>query len=183
MALAERQQLGGLDTVLVPCGEAVRSPIRVDSPCAAVAVPGTETYLGLVGGAANSTEGRSDSVAVQWKGLLEGRCQISLHLRLMHEAQNWPRLSGTQTDLMVVPYFLPLPDAGALAQSIGDNAPRTREDIAQLAERHRSQTAVCWCSQIEGRSVGCRSRQMIALFGRFTQKRFCNGFDVNTGCC
>jgi hypothetical protein len=64
---------------------------------------------------------------------------------------------------MVVPCFLPhLGDVEL--EDTGDNAPSIQLEIAQMAARHRSQTAVWWCSRIEGRSVKCRSRQMIALF-------------------
>jgi hypothetical protein len=98
---------GALDTVLAPYVEADHNPIQVDRPCVVVAVLDIETCLGLVEDAANSTEGRSGSAAVQWKGLWEPRCQISLHLNLMRDAQESHQLSGTQTDLMVVPCFLP----------------------------------------------------------------------------
>lgn len=142
--LAEVRQ-DDLGIVLAPCEEVVRNPIQVCRPYVVVAVLDIETCLGLVEDAANSTEGRSGSAAVQWKGLWERRCQISLHLRLLRDAQDLHRLSGNQTDLMVVPYFLPHQDAEALVEDTGCNAPRTLLDNAQLAVRHRNQIAVCWC--------------------------------------
>ena len=161
MEVHHRDDLG---IVLAPCEEVVRNPIQACKPCVVVEVLDIETCLGLVGDAANSTEGRSGSAAVQWKGLWEPRCQISLHLNLMRDAQKSHQLSGTQTDLMFVPCFLPHQDAEVLVEDIGCNAQRTRLDNAQVAARHRSQTAVCWCWQIADRSVECRSRQKNALF-------------------
>lgn len=161
---------GGLDTDLAPCEEAGCIPIQVGSPCAEAVVLGTVTYLGLAEGAANSTVDRSGSAVVQWKGLWERRCQILLHLRLMRDAHHLHRFSGTQTDLMVVPCFLP---HRVVLENTGDNAPNIRLDIAQMAVRHRSQTAVCWCLRIVGRSAECRSRQMNALL-MFSQKLLCN---------
>jgi len=72
--------------------------------------------------------------------------------------------SGTQTDLIVVPCFLPHQDAGAIVEDTESSVPHTRLEVAQIAVRHRSQTALCWCWQTVDRSVGCRSRQMNALF-------------------
>jgi hypothetical protein len=169
---------GALDTVLAPYVEADHNPIQVDRPCVVVAVLDIETCLGLVEDAANSTEDRSDSAVVQSKGLWERRCQISLHLRLMHDVRNLHRLSGIQTDLMVVPYFLPHRDAEVVPEDIGCNAQRTRLDNAQVVVQHRNQTVVCSCWLIAGRFEKCRSRQKNALLFVFTQKMF---FNVLTG--
>lgn len=163
---------GGLGTVLAPCEEVDHSPILAYSPCVVVAVLDIETCLDLVVDAASSREGRSGSAAVQWKGLWEHRCQISLHLRLMRDAQDSHQLSGTQTDLMVVPCFLLHLGGEAVVEDTGRIVARTRLDNALMEVRHRNQTAVCWYWQIAGRSVVCRSRQMIALMDVFTQKMF-----------
>lgn len=136
VVLGGRHRLDDLGIVLAPCEEAVHIPTRACRPCCVGAALDIGTCLGLVADAANSRVDKSGSAAVQWKGL------------------------------MVVPYFLQHQDAEALVEDTERSAPRTRLDISQMVVRHRSQTAVCWCSQIVDRSVGCRSRQMIALTAR-----------------
>ena len=162
--LEEQSQRDVLGMDLAPCGEVGRIPTQVvHMPCAEVAALDTATCLDSVVDVGSSTVDKSGSAVARWKGLWELRCQISLHLRLMHDVQNLHQLSGTQTDLMVVPCFL-RHLAGAVFDDTEDNAPRSRLEIVQMAVQHRSQTAACWCWQIAGRSVECRSRQMIALF-------------------
>lgn len=89
--LAIRIQLGGLDMGLAPCEVVGRSPSQVARmPCAAVVVPDTATYLGRPGlGVESSTADRLGSAVVQSRGLWGRRCQISLHLRLTREVQNF----------------------------------------------------------------------------------------------
>lgn len=143
VVLVELHLQGDLGIVLAPCEEVVHSPILVYIPCVVVAVLGIETCLDLVVDAANSKEGRSGSAAVQWKGLWEHRCQISLHLRLMRDVQDSHQFSGTQTDLMVVPCFLLHLGGEAVVEDTGRIVARTRLDNALMEVRHRNQTAVC----------------------------------------
>ncbi len=129
---------------LAPCEVVGRSPSQVARmPCAAVVVPDTVTYLGRPGlGVESSTADRLGSAVVQSRGLWGRRCQISLHLRLTREVQSLHQLSGTQTDLMVVPCFLLHLNVEVL-EDTEDNAPSSRMKIVQRLARHRSQTAVC----------------------------------------